>query len=400
MARGPDLQWQAWLASVALHAAAVTLVLAAPFHVAVDATAPFRWDVRLVEKDISAPQTIEAGEGSPDKRGRKLQDEPKPQRMASPKTVNRRNTSAPKPVETDRPVQRQTQLRKIVTREELPVQGVVTQSANRQVITAESSAVVTEAVHSEPVAKHSVEHAAIERSEERQQYEVERSEIRDVRMTDEQPTLSGTASVETAAVVTPGSFQHQGPLTRPDVVQGASAETRPSPIAKPVGSQGGDGDTADENGSGHATSLRKIVEKSSAQTAEMAGSRQASHATMSSEARTATVEPMASASVFGSAKETGPDYGWLKRLLWERINRVKNYSDDAVEYEWEGRVVMVVTIRSDGRIDDVSVAETSGNGSLDREAAVLIKRASPLELDRALGATRVRFRVPIFFGLE
>jgi TonB family protein len=87
-------------------------------------------------------------------------------------------------------------------------------------------------------------------------------------------------------------------------------------------------------------------------------------------------------------------------LLWERINRVKNYSNDAVEHEWEGRVVIVVTIRSDGRIDDVSVAESSGNGSLDREAAVLIKRASPLELDRALGATRVRFRVPISFGLE
>jgi TonB family protein len=150
------------------------------------------------------------------------------------------------------------------------------------------------------------------------------------------------------------------------------------------------------------TSLGKteIVEKSSPQRAEVAASGEVSHPTMPSEARIEIPGPMAGASVFGSGKGTGPDYGWLKRLLWERINRIKSYSDDAVENEWEGRVVMVVTIRSDGSIEDVNVAESSGNGSLDREAAVLIKRVSPLELDRALGATRVRFRVPISFGLE
>ena len=61
---------------------------------------------------------------------------------------------------------------------------------------------------------------------------------------------------------------------------------------------------------------------------------------------------------------------------------------------------MVVTIRSDGRIDDVDVAEGSGNRLLDREAANLIARVSPLELNRALGAARVQLRVPISFGLS
>ena len=116
--------------------------------------------------------------------------------------------------------------------------------------------------------------------------------------------------------------------------------------------------------------------------------------------RDAHRDPTATASASGTGEGAGPDYGWLKRLLWERINRVKSYSDDAVENEWEGRVVMVVTIQSDGRIEEVTVAESSGNGSLDREAAALIARVSPLELDRALGAARVRFRVPISFGLE
>ena len=61
---------------------------------------------------------------------------------------------------------------------------------------------------------------------------------------------------------------------------------------------------------------------------------------------------------------------------------------------------MVVTIGSDGRIDDVDVAESSGIRLLDREAANLIARVSPLELDRALGAARVKLRVPISFGLK
>jgi TonB family protein len=399
-----DLQWQGWLASVALHAAIVTLVLIAPVNKVIDATTLFQWDVRLVEQEFPVPQTIEAGEagnGSSDKPSRELQDEPKPQPVASVKTVNRPNTSVPRPVETARPVQRQAQLRKIVTREELPVQEIATQSANRQVIEAESSAMVTEPVRSEPVTKDSVEHSAIERSEERRQYEMKRPEVRDVHMTDQQPSLLETVSAETAAVVGPGIVQHQGALTRPDAVPGSSAETRPSSVVKPaVPPHGGDG--GDGKRSGQATSLRKseILEEASAQPAEVAGSGQVSQATASSEARIENPGPMVSASVSGSGKGAGPDYGWLKRLLWERINHIKSYSDDAVENEWEGRVVMVVTIRADGRIDDVNVAESSGNGLLDREAAALIARVTPLELDRALGAERVKLRVPISFGLE
>jgi protein TonB len=90
----------------------------------------------------------------------------------------------------------------------------------------------------------------------------------------------------------------------------------------------------------------------------------------------------------------------LKRLLWERIDRSKQYSNIALENEWEGRVIMVVTIRSDGQIAEVDVAESSGNRSLDREAVNLVARVSPLELDRALDAIQVKLRVPISFGLK
>jgi TonB family protein len=406
MARGPDLHWQGWLASFVLHAAAVTLVLVAPFHFVIDATAPFQWDVRLVEPDTPAPQTIEAGaggNGSPMKPRRESQEEPTHQPLASAKTANRPNTSVPRPVETARPVQRQTQFREIVTREELPVKEIATQPTNRQVTEVESSARVTEPIRSEPVTKESVEHAAVEKLEERQQYETMRSEVREVHTTDREASQSGTVSAEAAAIVTPGIVQNQGALTRPDAVEGASVEPRPSPILKSaVSSHAADEDTDGGKSLGQARSISKseIVEKAAAQRAEVSSSGEVSHAIPSSEARTQNPGPMASASVSGSGKGTGQDYGWLKRLLWERINHIKSYSNDAVENEWEGRVVMVVTIRADGRIDEVGVAEGSGNDSLDREAAELIRRASPLELDRALGAARVKFRVPISFGLE
>lgn len=94
------------------------------------------------------------------------------------------------------------------------------------------------------------------------------------------------------------------------------------------------------------------------------------------------------------------DYAWLKRLLWQSIDRVKRYSHDALEQEWEGKVVMVVTIHSTGRIDNVRVARSSGNTSLDNEARDLIVRASPLSLERPLGAEEVQLRVPITFGLD
>ena len=101
-----------------------------------------------------------------------------------------------------------------------------------------------------------------------------------------------------------------------------------------------------------------------------------------------------------STKTTRPDYSWLTRLLWERIDRIKQYSKDAVQHEWEGRVVILVSIREDGWIDDVSVAESSGNRSLDHEAVKLITQVSHLSLDRPLGAQRVKVRVPISFSLK
>lgn len=96
----------------------------------------------------------------------------------------------------------------------------------------------------------------------------------------------------------------------------------------------------------------------------------------------------------------GSDYGWLKQLLWQEIDRAKQYAEQAVANEWEGRVVLIVGVRTDGGIDDVAVMESSGNRALDRDASEMVRRVARLALDRPLGADRVRLRVPIKFGLE
>ena len=185
--------------------------------------------------------------------------------------------------------------------------------------------------------------------------------------------------------------------SQPDTVQGhAEPRSEPmltstnSPLARNVGS--------DPSGTARHASPTEAGENVLSTTLEGSQSTQASITTASKgESR---VPDRGAGSASASTKGSGPDYSWLKRLLWERIDRIKQYSDDALENEWEGRVIMVVTIRSDGRIDDVDVAEGSGNRLLDREAANLIARVSPLELNRALGAARVKLRVPISFGLK
>jgi TonB family protein len=394
-----DLQWQGWLASVALHAAIATLVLIAPVNKVIDATTPFHWDVRLVENNIPVAQTVEAGAGgevSPRKRSHGLQDKSMPQAIA--KQVNRPSTHRQKPVETAQPVHRQIQDRRVVNREDSSLQEV-TRSENPHIIKTVPQAVIMERLSSQPSTRASSESTAvIDRSEKRQEYEAKTSEIRD--KAESRPRLSATVSAETAAVVRSGAVQHQDAITRPDVVQEASVEMRSSPIPKSAvsslpGGEGGDG--PDE-----ATGAMQLGAKEGgvAEIIKAARSKPTASEMESVGSRGTHRDPTAAASVSGSGKGTGPDYGWLKRLLWERINRIKSYSEDAVEKEWEGRVVMVVTIRSDGGIEEVNVVESSGNGSLDREAAALIARVTPLELDRVLGAERVKLRVPISFGLE
>lgn len=100
----------------------------------------------------------------------------------------------------------------------------------------------------------------------------------------------------------------------------------------------------------------------------------------------------------GEAKRS--DYGWLAAAIRARIEEIKRYSEQARSNGWEGRVVVATTVKADGRLMDIRVVESSGNGSLDEDAKQILRDTSPVVLSQPLEAAQVTVRVPIVFGLH
>lgn len=104
-----------------------------------------------------------------------------------------------------------------------------------------------------------------------------------------------------------------------------------------------------------------------------------------------------------ASRVVGPSqahYGWLKDELREHIERVKYYPQQALDRKWEGRVIVRAVIWADGRLTDLSVVESSGYDTLDREALDLLQRLSPLALNHALGVPQIAIRLPINYGIK
>ncbi len=99
-------------------------------------------------------------------------------------------------------------------------------------------------------------------------------------------------------------------------------------------------------------------------------------------------------------RRTQTDYGWLRDMLWERIEELKRYPALARTNHWEGRVVVQAVIKADGTVGDLSVAESSGHPLLDEEALVVMKKASPLTLKHQLERSQITILVPISYRLD
>lgn len=99
-------------------------------------------------------------------------------------------------------------------------------------------------------------------------------------------------------------------------------------------------------------------------------------------------------------RRTQADYGWLRDLLWKRIEELKRYPTLARANHWEGRVVVQAVIRADGTVGALSVAESSGHALLDDEALVVMRKASPLRLTHQLEKSQITILVPISYRLE
>lgn len=109
-------------------------------------------------------------------------------------------------------------------------------------------------------------------------------------------------------------------------------------------------------------------------------------------------EPMARVPSTADSKRS--DYGWLASALRARIEEIKSYSTEARSHEWEGRVVVAALVRADGRLVNIRVIESSGNGFLDEDAKQMVRYASPMALSQPLGSAQVTVKVPIVFGLR
>ncbi|MGQ0811060.1 MAG: TonB family protein [Nitrospiraceae bacterium] len=101
-----------------------------------------------------------------------------------------------------------------------------------------------------------------------------------------------------------------------------------------------------------------------------------------------------------SGESKRSDYGWLASALRARIEEIKRYSAEARSNEWEGRVVVIASVKADGRLVDIRVVESSGNGTLDEDAKRMVSYASPVTLSQPLGSAQVTVKVPIVFGLQ
>lgn len=97
---------------------------------------------------------------------------------------------------------------------------------------------------------------------------------------------------------------------------------------------------------------------------------------------------------------TMPDYGWLADTLWAEVQRFKQYPPMARLNQWEGRVVVQVSVRKDGRLINPEIQKSSGYPVLDQAAVAVIQQASPVALKYALGREQVAVMIPLNYQLE
>lgn len=358
----PNSPWNGWVVSVGLHSAIVAMALIAfPHTKMIDATEPFHVEVALVGEGASAPTAVETvvggGGASPPPHHAPVGPSPTGQISAGAQAVTNQHTEVRLPIETIQPPLPLVMESMSVSRA-IQQPSSVNRPENQDIILSEALNEVM------PASRH-------------------------------EPTRS--VSIQTEQILTSDASAPSTMASQPEMVH-AHAERRSEPVLMSTHSPLAMNVGPDTSGAVRHASSIEAGENVVSTAPESAHSSQAALTTASTgESR---ISDRSAGSTSASTRGSGPDYSWLKRLLWERIDRIKQYSDDAVANEWQGRVVMVVTIRPDGRIDDVEVAESSGNRALDHEAATLIARVSPLELNRTLGAARVKLRVPISFGLE
>lgn len=96
---------------------------------------------------------------------------------------------------------------------------------------------------------------------------------------------------------------------------------------------------------------------------------------------------------------TKADYGWLADSLFRRVVELRHYPKTARLNGFEGKVVLRVSIKQDGNLEEVSVVQSSGHESLDNAAMEAVRRACPLHLKHELEKPKVVMTLPVTYSL-
>ena len=365
----PKRSMTGWGASLLLHAC---LALAAfglmPKMAMVVEKEPFKWDVALVE----APREVVR------------QEEPAPVPQVQP-PVPTPVKPRPEPVRAvpppPQPVQRQVETRVVPQAIQREVQPVVETVRPQEQIQPTREVVQVQAKPIEP--------QEIQKTEPLMQAAVPAEVVRETAPAVEQTVVE-------AAPATAQTYQAKAVVSEPTVM-----ETRPEPVvtaSAPVVHAAPAAEPAPASPAPAVEAVASVSEPVPAPPAPVAAvpapvaAAQPDPATLQEHqvvARVATPRPA-----------TKADYGWLAESLHRRIIELRHYPSTARLNDWEGKVVLKVSIRQDGQLKDVEVVKSSGHESLDQAAMEAVRRACPLHMKHELTAPMVVLHLPVSYSLN
>jgi len=89
-----------------------------------------------------------------------------------------------------------------------------------------------------------------------------------------------------------------------------------------------------------------------------------------------------------------------EKSLSDLIKRNEKYPERARRQHWQGTVIVVLSLSAEGKVMDITIAESSGRDILDEAALEMVRRASPLpRAPEGLRGKERAVRVPIAFKL-
>ncbi len=80
--------------------------------------------------------------------------------------------------------------------------------------------------------------------------------------------------------------------------------------------------------------------------------------------------------------------------------RADDYPEDAVRLRWTGTALIEVLVGRDGKVHEVTLAQTSGYQILDDQALAVVKRVTRLFVPQQLRNRELKASVPVSFSLQ